>query len=194
MLCVRHFSLTVGSFIITAGGYQNVHAGPGFTAEMGLGVSLTSVKSDQTSLGLTPLSVGVGGFVTERTALMLRVTHSTFARDEVNAVPRAEQGDTRSIPSLSLVNGFYGAVVQHHRAQVVFGFGAGITLIANAPFRSEDSLSVTTSRGVGLSARIGYGLHKSTQHELRIGAEVQPSFYKFSMVTNVAVLLEWQYR
>lgn len=72
----------------------------GFTMELGLGISETAVTSDvegreHSQIGLAPLSIGLGGFLSPRLAIIARAAGTSTFRDD-------SQGK-----SYQTVNGFY---------------------------------------------------------------------------------------
>jgi hypothetical protein len=161
----------------------------GFTMELGLGVSQTSVSSDvggreHSAIGLAPLSVGVGGFLSPRLALIGRAAGTSTFRDDANG------------KSYQTVNGFYGPTLQYWVTDRFYlGGGAGLALLA------ADPLGPTNNRGIqyieggfGLNARAGFAFAlPGDHHALVLGVDGFGSRFEKSSTVAVALNLGWQF-
>jgi hypothetical protein len=166
----------------------------GFTLELGLGAALTFVtreygtsvgpggpqvsvtrKQTDTYVGYAPLSIGIGGFISPRFALLFRATGTAFF----------EYGD-------QWANGIYGGVLQFWPSDNFFlSAGGGVALIGQSSFVPRDSSGSLT--GFGFSARAGVAVANFTHHSLRIDAEVLPAFYERRSAVGTAIVFAWQY-
>jgi hypothetical protein len=170
----------------------------GFTLELGIGAALTIVTTEVQStsfcvgrncppstttssaqthsyVGLAPLSIGIGGFVSPQVALLFRLTGSSYFRS----------GD-------QFTNGVYGGVVQYWPTDSVFvSAGGGVAVFGNNPLYSGSGSIDRT--GVGLSVRAGLAIANFTHHSLRFAIEALPAFYDPRNVVGTTLVFEWQY-
>ena len=160
----------------------------GFTMELGLGISETAVGSDtqgreHTGLGIAPLSLGMGGFLTPRLALMGRAAGSSYLRDDA----RGHSYDT--------VNAFYGATLQYWPTdRFYFGGGPGLALLVSDPYRwgAKDVRFIEV--GFGLNARVGFAFALPGDHNaLTLGIDAFGSRFEKSSTVATALNLGWQF-
>lgn len=165
----------------------------GFTLELGLGGAMTvvsrevgtvtydrghlsSTSSNETSThsGFAPLSLGIGGFITEDWALLFRASGTSFFQDE-----------------RQWLNVFSGIAVQYWPTDR-FMLGAGIGIGTFMTISNRSSSDQSENRGLALSARAGYSVVSGQSNALRLAIELTPAYYEHSRVTGVAMGLEWQ--
>lgn len=165
----------------------------GFTLELGLGGAMTvvsrevgtviydrgqlsSTSSNETSAhsGFAPLSLGIGGFITEDWALLFRASGTSFFHDE-----------------RQWLNVFSGIAVQYWPTDR-FMLGTGIGIGTFMSISNDSSSDQSGNRGLALSARAGYSVVSGQTNALRLAFEVTPAYYEHSRVTGVAMGLEWQ--
>jgi len=165
----------------------------GFTMELGLGGAVTSVslelyavtydqgryssqsyKETKSHPGLAPLSLSLGGFLSQDWALLFRASGTSFTLDDVR-----------------YVNTFSGLAAQFWPSErLMLGAGVGLgTLLATGTSSSSDD---NVNRGFALSGRVGYSVLSSEAHALRFAFEATPAFYENVKVTGYAVSFEWQ--
>jgi hypothetical protein len=189
----------------------------GFTIELGLGVSFTGVSATRTTnpnvvlvvgaeesslakdgfaqVGLAPLSIGVGWFVTRDVALTARITSTSF-------FPIAQSSNGGFV---QVVNSSFGVAAQYWLSDSFFlGAGVGLGRYGTNPFlQSPDTFSMT---GIALLARAGYALDLGEHRAWSLVLELTPSVYHqdqsvgpialWHQDTNIigsALLLEWQH-
>lgn len=162
----------------------------GFTTQLGLGVGATTHGQDgrrDVHLGVAPLSLGVGGFVNPRWAVMARVGGTNYT----------DGPDVR-------MSGFYGVVAQRWVSDTVFfAFGAGLGLfgIDDLKFYRGQNWSVfpdvetNVKAGASGSFRIGYALANWRHHSVQFSYELFPSVFTATprIVVGQAFKLEWQF-
>jgi hypothetical protein len=155
----------------------------GFTAELGLGAGMTMISPEmgdsENKAGLSGLTLGLGAFVTDRIAVLGRVSGTTFNQDVLG-------DDHMFVNSLLLVGGQYWV----NDAFTVTA-GAGLGVFGPSPFDSLDG--VDNQNGLALSAGAGYSFLVSGQHALRAALEVMPAFYDGATVVGSGLRIEWQY-
>ncbi len=155
----------------------------GFTMELGIGAALTHVAPEigpsQTSFGLAPLSLSLGGFVSPDVAILARLAGTSY-------FDTAPDGT-----STQYVNGYYGIHVQYWvNDRVMLSAGPGLALFGeNAFFAPSKSPHV----GYGASLRAGYALLAIEHHALRVSIEAFPAKFDTGFVFGSALNLEWQY-
>jgi hypothetical protein len=154
----------------------------GFTLELGVGMSHTYVDPDaagtQNELGLAPLSISLGSFVTDRIAVLGRIAGTSYF-EQVD-------GETEQFTS-----GFLGVVGEYWFSDRWFASaGIGLAGFGANPLLSEREVDI--EQGVGLSLRGGYSFLTSTRHSLRAAIELFPSVYGDATTLGTALNLEWQ--
>jgi len=155
----------------------------GFTLELGLGAALTHVSPDngtsQTKVGLAPLSLGLGGFLTPDIALLARAAGTSYFEKGAN-------GDTSQF-----VSAFYGAHLQYwFTDRFMMSAGPGFMLFGENAFLTPAEKPVT---GYGASVRAGYAVLAIKHHVLRFSLELFPAKFKDASVLGSALNFEWQY-
>lgn len=137
-------------------------------------VSSTSYRETESFTGLAPVSLSLGGFLTQDWALLFRASGTSFATDQAR-----------------FVNTFTGLAAQYwptERLMLCAGVGLGTYIATGKASSSYDNVN----RGLALSARVGYSVLSSEAHALRVAFEATPSFYENVQVTGYAVSFEWQ--
>jgi len=152
----------------------------GFTLELGIGYGLTHLRAplDRTAnySSLAGLDLGVGVFVTERTALSLRIAGTSFM------TPGEDAGDA------AFVAGFLGPSVQYWFVdRAFFSAGAGV-----AVFGTDDEMR-RSELGGAFDVRAGYSLYAAGAHSVQISAELTRGFYAGNVaVDGLSLQLGWQ--
>jgi hypothetical protein len=142
----------------------------GFTFELGIGLGYTSTQPSVgnggiSRLGLAPLSFSLGGYVSQDTAILFRAVGTSFFVDD-------------GYDRLQLVNGFYGVVAQYWASDSVYvSAGPGLALFAANPLLSHTHAFFDPIVGMGLDARLGFALSRSSHDAFSIALETNPSFY-----------------
>ncbi len=157
----------------------------GFTLELGVGLSLVNVNPDAGTstmkLGLAPLSLSLGGFITENVALLLRCAGASNFEDD-------SRGKLAQVTTT-----FYGAHVQYwFNDRFMMSGGPGVMVFSKSsvtsPFTAENA-----AVGYGASVRAGYAVFANTHHALRFSVEAFPAKYENAFVFGSALNFEWQY-
>lgn len=160
----------------------------GFTMELGFGVAHTDIESrvasrEKTSVGLAPLSLSLGGFLSPKVALLGRAAGTSVFRQD--AAGRAYQ----------TVNAFYGPAIQYWASERTFaGFGVGLGVLTTDPLTSRARPPQFVELGVGASARVGWAFAVVEKHAFTLGFETIGSFLPDSFVSSLAINLQWQAR
>ena len=167
----------------------------GFTGDLGLGLAFTSVPQDSISLscdvtggcisseeescaleiGLAPLSLSLGGFLSPSAALLFRIGSTSYFKN----------GD-------QIVHGFYGPILElwlHERFYASGGVGLGLF----GPNTLLSSGSQDVEAGVALDLRAGAALINGTDHDLTLSLEVIPGFYDGEVVIGSALVVAWKW-
>jgi len=173
------FSLV--GFLSESARAQGIHVRDGFTIELGLGLGITHIIPDGGSshneIGLAPLSLSLGGFVTSNLAIMFRMAGTSYYPD----VP----GTDISVALL----GFYGVHVQYWINDMLFvSGGPGLALYGINPWDNDSDLE-----GFGFGLRAGFSFANWENHSLRVSLELFPSFFENMTVMAEAINFEWQY-
>lgn len=156
----------------------------GFTLELGIGFGVTHLLpkggTNETKIGLAPLSLSLGGFVTPQLAIMFRMAGTSYFHRTV-----LDQLQTS-------VLGFYGVHVQwwFNRWLMLSG-GPGLALYGVVFNRT--SIDAKIKAGFGLSVRLGFAFATWRHHALRFSLELFPSIFQKMTIMAEALNFEWQY-
>jgi hypothetical protein len=155
----------------------------GFTLELGLGLGITHVDPENgdgdTSVGLAPLSLSLGGFLTEDLALVARMAGTSWFEDI---------GDE----TVQIGSYFYGAALQYWLNDAGFvGGGVGFGLLAANPWFSESD-GIEPEGGLMLTVRGGYAFFTSRNHALGFTLELFPGFFDGANTFGTAINFQWQ--
>ncbi|MDD9941754.1 MAG: hypothetical protein OXU20_11985 [Myxococcales bacterium] len=155
----------------------------GFTLEIGLGLAFSHVSGDlfdsALHLGLAPLSLSLGGFVTPELAIMLRMAGTSWFEDIL--------GD-----SVLITNTFYGGAMQFWISRAAF-LGAGIGIgVLNDSLIFSSPIDIRAETGLILTGRAGWAFYTSGYHALALVGEIFPAFYGDATVLGFALNLQWQ--
>jgi hypothetical protein len=137
-------------------------SGATFEMSLGLGNTRVSVNGGGSELftGISGLNLGVGGWLSPRAALTLRVAGTSF-------VEQIEGIDVRFIA------GWIGMSLQHMAAdQAWLGGGIGLGVL------TTDQDNTDSETGLGLDLRAGVNLYQSRQNAIHLAVEVTPGFYR----------------
>lgn len=168
------------------------HAEPpdrsGFTIEAHLGISNVTDTApsggSDSGIGVSPLGLGLGGFITPDFALMARMTGASMF---------AKVNDSDEQLGLN----FYGFAGQYWPTdQVMLSAGAGATIYSPNPLStnlSDAAVEGLTRTGWGASLRAGYSFGVWQHHSLRASAEFLPSVLDDTFVLGSSIILEYQY-
>jgi hypothetical protein len=182
--------------LLCAGAASGEPKREGFTGDLGLGASITTVAEDdpppppgstpftpvqhtdtrEAKLGLAPLSVSLGGYFTPTVALLFRASGTSYFQN----------GD-------QYVNNFYGPIVEiwpHDRFYLSAGVGLGV--FGPNPLVSRSSRDPLV--GLAFDARAGVALINGKNHDLTLSIEVIPGFYKNDeSVQGYALVAAWKW-
>jgi hypothetical protein len=175
-------ALVPGLLLFATSARADVADRSGFTLELGLGIAHTMVQTDiaddESEIGLAPLSLSLGAFVTDRFAILARAAGTSYFQDF--------GGETEQLTS-----NFYGLVGEYWFNDRVFASaGAGLATFGLNPLLSDRDID--TELGLGLAVRGGYSFFTSRAHSLRASIELFPSFYDDVTTVGTAATLEWQ--
>lgn len=173
----------------------------GFTLELGLGASYTTVAGAGAidgGFGLAPLSLSVGGFVSKRVAIAARMAGTSFFED----LSTYRNGRV-SRESQQVANGYFGPVLQVFLNDYIFlGGGAGLAVLYVNPLATTSSRVPDPVLGFALTARAGFGFFAKRHHWLGVVLEAYPAFYERNdggdtsnsrAAFGTAAILQWQY-
>ncbi|HWU86244.1 MAG TPA: hypothetical protein VN253_03180 [Kofleriaceae bacterium] len=150
----------------------------GATFEMSLGFGITHVSLDDGTSksfhGLSGLNLAVGGWISPRTALTVRLTGTSF-------------GEPVAGVDVRFIAGLLGLSLQHMVSNALWiGGGVGIGVL------TTDQDNITPERGLGLDLRAGINLYQSTQNAIHLAVEITPGFYDGLNVTGIGIQIGWQ--
>lgn len=150
----------------------------GATFEMSLGLGFTHVALDggpsETFGGLSGLNLGLGGWISPRSALTLRIAGTSFFEDI--------QGT-----EVQFIAGLIGLSLQHMVSnQAWIGVGLGIGVL------TTDQDNIEPETGLGLDLRAGINLYQSAENAIHLAVEVTPGFFDGVDVTGIGIQLGWQ--
>jgi hypothetical protein len=153
--------------------------GRGATFEANLGVgwlraTADSGESADSDGGLGGLNLGLGGWISERTALSLRIAGVNYS----------ESG-------YSLTGGIVGGALQYWSTPN-FWLGGGVGIgFASLDIDGEPAIDPET--GLGLDLRVGVTPVIAGQHSLNFSLEVNTTFLDGGTLTGIALLIGYQY-
>jgi hypothetical protein len=125
-------------------------------------------------LGFALLSLSLGGFVRQDTAVLVHVAGTSYANGR----------------DLMLYN-FYGPVLEWWPMDSLFlSWGAGLSTFGRNPLESRPSRTVV---GVGLDARVGVALAQGRDNDLTFAFETIPGFFGSSPLLGVAAICAWKF-
>jgi len=163
-----------------------LHQGVTFEANLGFGLvhvtdSGSSVSLD-TNMALAGVNLGIGGWISPRTALTFRVS------DVDVRIDNAQNG--------TVVAAFLGPSIQYWTdSNIWFGAGAGLaTLVAITNCSGNCS-----NNGFGLDLRLGYTFPSTALSTFNVSLEMTPGFYggangsSGGTATGVAILVGYQH-
>jgi hypothetical protein len=166
----------------------------GFTLEVGVGGALTVVNDDVADFsfssngpsmesvhtrtrawgGVAPLSISIGGFVTERVALLFRASGTAYFKYSAND---------------AYTNSFYGPAVQvWANDRFMWSAGLGLGLHGESPLTGTGGMDL----GLAASLRAGYAFFLSDWHLARVGLELVPGVFDGTRTLGAAATLDWQ--
>jgi hypothetical protein len=189
----------IGALVLCTGTGWGQPKREGFTGDLGLGASLTTIAKDddppppsfggspppipaqstetrESKLGLAPLSLSLGGYFSPTVALLFRASGTSYFQN-----------------SDQYVNNFYGPVVEiwpHDRFYLSAGVGLGV--FGPNPLVSRSSRDPLV--GLAFDARAGVALINGKNHDLTLSIEVIPGFYKNDeSVQGYALVAAWKW-
>jgi hypothetical protein len=147
----------------------------GFTAELSLGLGYMSVAPDGydsvTKSGLSGLNVGLGGWISPKTAVTVRIAGTSFTENDVQYIA-----------------GLLGITAQQMVTENAWvGGGLGIGVLTTDQDNSEGE------RGLGLDLRAGYNFYQSRKNAFNVQVEVTPGFFDDGRVTGLGLQVGWQH-
>jgi len=167
---------------ITASAHADVADRSGFTLELGIGLAQTHLEPEsgesRSELGLAPLSISLGGFVSDRFAILGRAAGTSYFKDA---------GDE----TLQFTSGFYGLVGEYWFNDRLFtSAGVGLATFGLNPLTNSKDYDPDT--GLGFAFRAGYSFFTSQNHSLRASLELFPSVFEDATTVGTAATFEWQ--
>ena len=155
----------------------------GFTLELGLGLGITYVAPEgfdsETNVGLAPLSLSLGGFLTEDLALMARMAGTSWFAELA--------GENYQLGSY-----FCGVALQGWLSDEAFlAGGVGYGLLAVNPFFGSD-VDFDSEGGLAFTVRAGYAVFTSRNHALGFTLELFPEFFDTVTTFGTAINFQWQ--
>jgi hypothetical protein len=157
-------------------------AGPdrsGMTFELSIGFGITSVTPDEGSgdsfNGLSGLNLGIGGWISPKTALTVRIAGTSFHQDV---------GTGTDVQFIAGLLGLSAQQMVTEQAWVGGGLGIGIL--------TDDLDNTDPESGLGLDLRAGYNFYQSRKNAFNAQIEVTPGFFDGGRVTGIGLQLGWQ--
>jgi hypothetical protein len=153
--------------------------GHGLTVEANLGVGWLRAtteygESEDSDRGVGGLNLGLGRWISEHTALSLRIASVTYSED-----------------SFRLTGGFVGGAAQYWSTPN-FWLGGGVG-IGFASLDVDGEPAIDPETGLGLDLRLGVTPLIAGQHSLNVSFEVNTTFLDRGTLTSVALLVGYQY-
>ncbi len=150
----------------------------GMTFELSLGFANTSIAPDEVEgdsfNGLSGLNVGVGGWISPKTALTVRIAGTSFTQDF---------GGT----DVQFIAGMLGLSAQQMLTEEIWaGGGIGIGIL------TDDQDQTEAESGLGIDLRAGYNFYQSTKNAFNVAVEITPGFFDGGRVTGMALQVGWQ--
>jgi hypothetical protein len=156
----------------------------GFTVELSIGLAFTQTEERvrcasgpgltcpdpgyTVFVGLAPLAVGIGGFITESFALLFRASGTSFFDSD-----------------RLIVLGHYGLAAQFWAADwLMLSIGPALALFGD--------LEGNADFGFGIDARVGFSFLSLAHHSFRVALELFPSFFE-EFVMGESIVFEWQF-
>jgi hypothetical protein len=167
----------------------------GFTGDLGIGFALTSVPvrtvmiitgpgptvvsegpaKRELKAGLAPLSLSLGGFLSEDVALAFRIAGTSYFED----------GD-------QFGHNFYGPIVEIWPGDRFYvSGGVGLAVFGPNPLISSSDMESET--GWALDFRAGVALVNSENHDFTLSVEAIPGFYEGESVQGYAFVAAWKW-
>ena len=154
----------------------------GMTFELSLGLGITQITADgpegsasDSFNGLSGLNIGVGGWISPKTALTVRIAGTSFTQSFDGF------GDVQYIAGVLALS---GQQMLNENAWVGLGLGIGIL--------TTDQDNVDPESGLGLDLRGGYNFYQSTKNAFNVAVEITPGFFDGGRVTGIGLQLGWQ--
>ena len=161
--------------MLIAGGRASAQDRGGFTALVDAGLGIQNDSSiEETAIGLSGLSFGVGAFVTENLAPMFRLS-ATIVNYDLSGF---DYGQT---------SGFAGPSVQYwlsDRLNVEGGAGLGF-------WRGDTD---EDSKGLGLLLGAGYSIFNRGKHNVQLGVHYTPAFTDPGTVHSFGFTFGYQFQ
>lgn len=164
-----------------------VHRG-GFTLELSTGVgSFSSFQIDGDDVrepAIVPIAIGIGGFVTDRVAILGRASLVLFTYSPEGFRP----ADSRLTPQLtrSLFLGTTAQVWLNDSLSIESGLG--VTIIGNGPIEAQ------FNRGLGVPTRLGWSFAEAGNGSFSAVLELLPSFFSRGEATlSSSIGIQWQW-
>ncbi|HWO17185.1 MAG TPA: hypothetical protein VNO30_00355 [Kofleriaceae bacterium] len=151
-------------------------SGATFEMSMGLGMTHVALEGGLSASfgGLSGLNLGVGGWVSPKTALTLRLAGTSFF----------EQIEGTEV---QFIAGMLGLSMQHMVTNELWiGGGAGIGVL------TTDQDNIEPETGLSLDLRMGINIYQSRQNAFHLAVEATPGFYDGVNVTGIGLQLGWQ--
>jgi hypothetical protein len=140
----------------------------GFTLLLNLGIGIQrDAFLEETNTGLGGLNLGIGGFVTDRTAVLFRVS-----------------GTNVDLGGVRQLSGFVGPSLQYwpeDRVALEGGVGIGFW-----------SIEEGEETGLGLLLGASYAVIQNARHSFSVGVEYAPAFTDPDAVHNLGIVFGWQ--
>ncbi len=158
--------------VVTQGPWRPPAERSSFTWELGVGAGVTSVGGDDgsTHSGFAP-SLGLGGFVTSRLALMARISATTYTEKAGYAF-----------------QAFYGGAAQLWPIDRLFVSG-GVGVATLTPPSVKSDMSV----GLGGSVRAGFVVAPLPRLDVAVVVEAMPAVYGDRFVMGASLGIEFQH-
>ena len=159
----------------------------GFTLLLSLGLGLQDDQGlEENTVGLSGLNLGIGGFLSEQLALMLRVSGTTANYTiELGIDPE---------PEISQVSGVLALSVQYWvNDKVYLEGGPGLAVFsADVDFGDVFGSEEVNDQAFGLVLGAGFTLSNKRKNNLHLGLEYAPGFFEAGTIHNIGVTIGYQ--
>lgn len=133
---------------------------------------------------VSPLAIGIGGFVSDRVALFGRASAMFFRYS-----PQAERSEDSRLQSRLTHSVFLGATAKWWLTdKLTLESGLGFSFLGNGPVEAQ------LDRAIGVPGRVGWSLGERDSGSLSAVLEVLPSFFSRGETTlSSSVGIQWQW-
>ena len=133
---------------------------------------------------MSPIAIGIGGFVSDRVAILARASLMFF-----NYSPQAPRSEDSRLESKLTRSLFLGGTAKWWLSdRLAIESGVGLTIIGNGPLEAQ------LNRAIGVPARLDWSFSEREHGSLSAFCELLPSFFSRGETTlSSSVGIQWQW-